>query len=119
MKTKLRPLLLIGALIVSAGFIGITLATENKGAQIILIKGGKARDIHFPHHRHQTALENCDICHTLFPKKVGGIAELKAQGKLKKKQVMQEHCIDCHKKMRAEGRKTGPRSCARCHRPSG
>jgi hypothetical protein len=118
-KEKILPLLLIGALLLRLGFVGISLATENKGAEIILINGGKARDIHFPHHRHQTALENCDICHTLFPKKVGGIAELKAQGKLKKKQVMQEHCIDCHKKMRAEGRKTGPRSCARCHRPSG
>jgi hypothetical protein len=56
------------------------------------------RDVHFPHHRHQDALGDCNICHDLFPKKLGSIDELKNQGKLKKKQVMQEHCIDCHKK---------------------
>ena len=119
MKEKILPLLLIGTLLLGIGYISFAAAVKDRGAEIILIKGGKARDIHFPHQMHQTALENCDVCHTLFPKKVDGIAELKAQGKLKKKQVMQEHCIDCHKKMKAEGRKTGPRSCARCHRPSG
>jgi len=113
------PLLLIGGLLLGAGFIGITFATENKGEEIILIDGGKARDVHFPHHSHQIALGDCDICHTLFPKKAGSIKELKSQGKLGKKQVMEEHCIDCHKKMKAEGRKTGPRSCARCHRKAG
>ncbi len=119
MKEKIIPLLLIGGLLLGAGFIGLSFATENRGAEIILINGGKARDVHFPHHKHQEALEDCAVCHTLFPKKVGSISELKAQGKLEKKQVMTEHCIDCHKKMKAEGRKTGPRSCARCHRKSG
>ena len=119
MNTKILPLLLIVAILLGAGFIGITAAVENKGAKVILINGGKARDVHFPHLRHQTALKDCDICHALFPKKVGSIAALKAQGKLKKKQVMKDHCIDCHKKMKAEGHKTGPRSCARCHRVSG
>jgi hypothetical protein len=47
---------------------------------------------------------------TLFPKKTGSIKELKSQGQLEKKQVMKEHGIDCHEKMKAEGRKTGPRS---------
>ena len=117
-NAKMVPLLLIGGLLFGAGLIGISFAIENRGAEIILINGGKARDVHFPHLRHQKALKDCAICHTLFPKKVGSITELKAQGKLEKKQVMKEHAIDCHRKMKAEGRKTGPRSCARCHRIS-
>ena len=93
---------------------------EDKGAETILLSGGeKMRDVHFPHHRHQDALKDCNICHDLFPKKLGSIDELKNQGKLKKKQVMQEHCIDCHKEMKATDRKTGPTSCARCHRKTG
>ena len=119
MNAKLIALLLVGGLLLGAGIIKITPAAENRGAETILINGGKARDVHFPHHRHQKALGDCDICHILFPKKAESIKELKAQGKLRKKQVMKEHCIDCHKKMKAEGRKTGPRSCARCHRISG
>lgn len=46
-------------------------AIEDRGAEIILIYGGKSRDVHFPHYKHQIALDNCDICHNLFPKKLG------------------------------------------------
>jgi hypothetical protein len=49
-----------------------------------IIPIGKMRNIHFPHHRHQNALDDCNICHDLFPAKAGSIAELKAQGRLKK-----------------------------------
>jgi len=94
-------------------------AIEDRGAEIILIYGGKSRDVHFPHYKHQIALDNCDICHNLFPKKTGSIKELKDKGRLKKKQVMREHCIDCHRKLKSEGKKTGPTSCARCHRGPG
>ena len=98
------------------GIAGSIANVENKGAEIILLAGGKMRNVHFPHHRHQNALGDCRICHDLFPKKSGGIEELKRQGKLEKKQVMQEHCIDCHRKMKSDGQKSGPTSCARCHR---
>jgi len=109
----------IGGLLTSAVIIGANVTAQNKGAEIILINGGKMRDIHFPHHRHQNALGDCNVCHNLFPAKAGSIAELKEQGKLKKKQVMEAHCIACHKKKKAAGERTGPTSCARCHRRSG
>ena len=93
---------------------------ENKGAETILLSGGeKMRDVHFPHHRHQNALGDCNLCHGLFPPQAGSITKLKAQGILRKKQVMEEHCIACHKKRKAANQKTGPTSCARCHKETG
>jgi len=56
----------------------------NKGVPVKDQKRNQMRDIHFPHHRHQDALEDCNVCHDLFPAKAGSIAELKAQGRLKK-----------------------------------
>jgi len=78
-----RPL--IGGILISTVIIGANVIAENKGAEIILIHGGKMRDIHFPHYRHQKALGDCNVCHDLFPARAGSIAEFKAQGKLKKK----------------------------------
>jgi len=118
-KEKWVLLLMFGGILFYTGIARSVADIENKGAEIILISGGKARDVHFPHHRHQNVLGDCNICHDLFPQKLGGIEELKRQGQLKRKQVMQEHCIDCHKKMKAAGRNTGPTSCARCHRKTG
>ena len=119
MNKNFFALSVIGGILISAVVIGADIAAENKGAEIILINGGKMRDIHFPHHQHQNALDDCNVCHDLFPAKAGSIAELKAQGQLKKKQVMEEHCIACHKQRKAAGKKTGPTSCARCHRRTG
>lgn len=119
MKVKPVPLLVIGGLLIWAAIIGAKVTIENKGLEIILINGGKMRDVHFPHHRHQNTLGDCKVCHDLFPPKLGSITELKEQGKLKKKQVMEAHCIACHKKRKAAGEKTGPTSCARCHRETG
>jgi hypothetical protein len=110
---------MIGGVLMCAVIMGADFASENKGAEIILINGGKMRDIHFPHHRHQNVLGDCNVCHDLFPARAGSITELKEQGKLKKKQVMEDHCIDCHKKRKAAGKKTGPTSCARCHKKTG
>ena len=120
MKDKLVLLLMFGGILFYTGIAGNSGDVENKGAEIILLSGGeKAKDVHFPHRRHQDVLGDCNICHDLFPQKLGSIEELKNQGKLKKKQVMQEHCIDCHKKMKAAGQSTGPTSCGRCHRKTG
>jgi hypothetical protein len=84
LSKNLFALSVIGGILVSAVIIGTGASAENKGAEIILINGGKVRDIHFPHHRHQNALGDCNICHDLFPARAGSIAELKKQGKLKK-----------------------------------
>ena len=110
-KEKLVLLLMFAGILFCTGIAGSGEDVENKGAEIILLSGGKMRDVHFPHHRHQDVLGDCNICHDLFPQKLGSIKELKNQGKLKKKQVMQEHCINCHRKMKATGQNTGPISC--------
>ena len=90
-------------------------AEQDIGAENIRIRAGRMNDVHFPHHRHQVALGDCAVCHDLFPKKADSIHALKNQGKLKKKQVMNKHCIACHRKMKSADRKTGPLSCGRCH----
>ena len=88
---------------------------QNKGAESIEIFGGKRGKVPFPHHRHQENLGDCTICHSVFPQKSGSIEELKAQGKLKKKYVMNKLCTKCHKEMNIAGRKTGPLTCSKCH----
>jgi Cytochrome c7 and related cytochrome c len=110
------PLLMFAAILFHTPIAGSGDGVENRGAKTILIFGGKMRDVHFPHQRHQDTLGDCDVCHDLFPKKSGSIQELKDRGILEKKLIMQKHCIDCHRKMKSAGRNTGPTSCARCHR---
>jgi hypothetical protein len=87
--------LLIGALLINAAIMGDNIPAEEPGAEVILINGAKMRDVHFPHHGHQNALGACDLCHGLFPAHAGSITKLKAQGIVRKKQVMEEHCIGC------------------------
>ena len=84
MNKSLFTLSLIGGILICTVIIGDNVIAENKGAEIIIIHGGKMRDIHFPHHRHQNALGDCNVCHDLLPARAGSIAELKMQGKLKK-----------------------------------
>ena len=63
------------------------------------------RDIHFPHHRHQNALDDCDVCHDLFPAKAGSIAELKAQGWLKKNRCWKSIASPVTSKEKLPGKK--------------
>ena len=115
---KIRLLLLLGAGILFFAAVSVALSgapVENKGAAEIKLPGGKRGLVPFPHHRHQDALGDCDICHSVFPQKAGIIEKLKAQGKLKKKQVMNKQCTKCHKQKKKEGIKTGPVTCKQCH----
>jgi len=90
-------------------------ATQNRGAAEIDLPGGTRGLVPFPHHQHQDKLGNCEICHSVFPQKTGIIGELKAQGKLEKKQIMNTLCIKCHRQKKREGVKAGPTTCAKCH----
>ncbi len=90
-------------------------AVENKGAEMITLDGGKRGMVHFPHHRHQNKLGDCNICHSLFPQEPGVIARLKKEDKLVPKQVMNTLCVKCHKAEKLAGRKAGPVTCAKCH----
>lgn len=93
----------------------LTAAQENKGAEEIKLYGGKKGDVLFPHHRHQAALEDCLTCHDIFPQETGSIDRLKAEGALKKKQVMNRKCTKCHRVLKKEGKPSGPTSCKKCH----
>ena len=116
MKFRLLLLLASGMLFLIAGSIALSSApAENKGAAEIKLPGGTRGLVPFPHHRHQDKLGDCEICHSLFPQKAGIIKELKEQGKLKKKYVMNKLCTKCHKEKKSEGLKSGPTECAKCH----
>lgn len=110
--------LLIGLLLVggfSAGFGAVLAQSQNTGAAEIVLDGGTSGNVAFPHQRHQAKLVDCTTCHSVFPQKAGGIEELKAQGKLAKKQIMNELCIKCHKEKKQAGEKAGPTTCTTCH----
>lgn len=111
MKAKTVVLLIIAMILI----VGVTAAVENKGAERITLAGDKSGKVSFPHHRHQDVLVDCKICHSIFPQKAGIIEELKAQGKLVKKQIMNELCTKCHREKKKAGEKTGPVTCKTCH----
>ena len=115
---KIRLLLLSSAGVLFFAAVSAALSAtpvENKGAAEIKLPGGTRGPVPFPHHQHQNTLVDCQICHSLYPQKPGIIEELKAQGTLKKKQVMNKQCTKCHKQKKKEGVKAGPTTCAKCH----
>ena len=115
---KIRLLLLLGAVMLFFAAVSVALGgapVENKGAAEIKLPGGTRGPVPFPHHQHQNKLVDCQICHSLYPQKAGIIEELKSQGKLKKKQVMNKQCTKCHKQKKKEGIKAGPVTCKQCH----
>jgi cytochrome c7-like protein len=91
-------------------------AVQNKGAEHIELFGGKTGKVLFPHHKHQTALGDCNLCHDIFPQKSGSIEQLKTEESLKKKQVMNKQCIKCHRSKKKAGERSGPLKCKECHR---
>ena len=115
MKAKLCVVLISIAAIIIASSVAFSNTDQNKGAEYIEIDGGKRGKVPFPHHRHQENLTDCTICHSIFPQKPGSIENLKEQGKLKKKYVMNKLCTKCHKKIKKAGRKSGPTKCSKCH----
>ncbi len=110
--TVLRVLLIL--VLITMGALSVN-ASEDKGAEQLKLDGGSRGVVPFPHHRHQAVLGDCNVCHTLFPKESGGIARLKQEGKLVKKQVMNKHCIKCHKAQKKLGNPSGPKTCSKCH----
>lgn len=116
MKIRLFLVLCAGILFFIAGSVAlISASAENKGGSEIKLPGGTRGPVPFPHHRHQNVLADCQICHSLYPQKPGIIEVFKDRGKLKKKQVMNKQCTQCHRQKKQEGMKTGPITCATCH----
>jgi len=112
-RKRLIGLLLVG--VFSVGFGAVFAQNQNSGAAEIVLDGGTSGNVTFPHQRHQAKLVDCTICHSAFPQKAGAIEELKAQGKLAKKQIMNEQCTKCHKEKKQAGEKAGPTTCTTCH----
>jgi hypothetical protein len=112
-RIMLIALPLIGVL---SALLAVAFAqTQNTGAAEIVLDGGTSGNVTFPHQRHQAKLVDCTICHSAYPQKARSIEELKAQGKLAKKQIMNEQCIKCHKEKKQAGEKAGPTTCTTCH----
>ena len=110
--TLLFLALLLASAVAMAGF-------QQRGADQMVLEGGKTGLGPFPHHRHQAALgDDCTVCHALFPQKAGSIEALKAEGRLTQKTVM-NNCTKCHRKLAKAGRPTGPTSCKQCHSRKG
>ncbi len=107
------------ALAVSAGCLVwsamVFAQTPNPGAPEIVLEGGTSGVVKFPHQRHQLKLGDCMICHAAFPQKAGAIEELKAQGQLARKQIMNQQCTKCHKEKKQAGEPSGPTACTTCH----
>jgi hypothetical protein len=114
-NVKLLLILMTMSALIAGTSIAVSLASENPGAENIVLKGGKRGEVPFPHRQHQKNLGDCQICHSVFPQDPGAIVKLKAEGTLKKKYVMNKLCTKCHKKMKKAGQKSGPTSCAKCH----
>ena len=111
MKKKLIIFLILGFFLL----VSTTAVSQNKGAANMVLQGGKLGSVTFSHHLHQDALHDCNICHTLFPQVAGSIDKLKAEGKVKKKEAM-DQCIECHKKGAPTGSKALPTKCSECHK---
>jgi hypothetical protein len=115
MKLKLF-LVWVSITVILAGAVTTgSMATQNKGAENIVLKGGQRGNVPFPHRQHQERIKDCQVCHTVFPQQAGSIEALKAEGKLKKKTVMNTLCTKCHKQKKKAGQKSGPTTCKKCH----
>ena len=115
MKVKLFIIVVSLAVIAAGLATAASMANQNKGAESVDLPGGNRGKVPFPHHQHQEKLGDCKICHSVFPQESGIIEKLKAEGKLKKKHVMNKLCTKCHKETKKAGRKAGPTTCSKCH----
>ncbi len=106
---------IVSVSVIAIFFAGAAVYATDKGAKEITIPGGKKGPVRFPHSVHQEELKDCKLCHDLFPQKPGIIQELKDQGKLKKKKVMNSKCVKCHKKRKKAKQAAGPTKCTICH----
>jgi hypothetical protein len=105
---------LIGTILFSAASVA---ASDDTGPESMSLFGGKRGDVTFPHAKHQEFLTDCMPCHDIFPKESQIIEKMKADGKLKKKVVM-NMCKKCHKDLSKKGQEAGPTSCKGCNHKS-
>ncbi len=113
---KRWKVLTAGLILATAVTGGLWAAEAGKGADAMVLDGGSRGPVPFGHHRHQAALGDCNLCHSVFPQEAGSIQRLKASGGLKaKSDVMNKLCINCHRTKKNAGAASGPLTCAACH----
>jgi c(7)-type cytochrome triheme protein len=115
MKLKLWVVSVSIIAMIASAMVASSMATQNKGAENLELNGGSRGNVPFPHRQHQDQIGDCKICHSVFPQKTGSIKELKTEGTLKKKYVMNKLCTKCHKEKKRAGQKSGPTTCTKCH----
>jgi len=115
MNVKVVLILTSMVALIAGSMAAVSLATENQGAENMELEGGKRGKVPFPHRLHQKNLGDCQICHSVFPQESGAIQELKSQGTLKKKYVMNKLCTKCHRVKKKAGQPSGPTKCKKCH----
>lgn len=95
-------------------FVLFAYASEKGSAEIVL-NGGKIGNVPFPHQKHQQVLnEECSVCHSMFAQEKQVIDQMKKDGRLEKKKVM-NHCMGCHRTLAKESKPAGPVKCKGCH----
>jgi hypothetical protein len=109
-----RNLLMITAIAAGLSFC-VAVAAAGRGPESIDIYGGRSGNVPFPHAQHQDRINDCNVCHSVFPQKIGAIQQMKAEGTLKPKKVMNLQCVKCHKQEKRAGRPHGPVTCKTCH----
>lgn len=112
MGRAIKTIILIATFFV---VIAMALAECGSGSEKMDLEGGKRGKVPFSHHLHQEILDDCNICHSIFPQESGAIESLKRKGKLESKQVMNRSCIRCHRVYRLAGKPHGPITCSKCH----
>jgi hypothetical protein len=103
---------------VAAALLGVyaaMAAAANQGPETIDIFGGQSGKVPFTHAQHQKRLDDCNICHGIFPQETDAIKRMKESGALKPKKVMNLQCIKCHKEEKRAGKPHGPLTCSTCH----
>jgi hypothetical protein len=116
MRFSAMAVLLVAA-VVALWTDAVPMAAEpRQGAAEMVLEGGRQGPVPFPHHRHQAALGDCTVCHTVFAQEPGSIERLKAAGTLKaQSDVMNKLCVKCHRAERKAGGRSGPVTCTACH----
>lgn len=116
MKRFIRPFAPISVALLLATLAIAAAPSGDSGSETMVLEGGSTGAVPFPHRTHQKSTEQrCEVCHDLFPRKRGAIRSLIAEEKLRNREIMNRHCIKCHRDYQREGKPTGPTSCRRCH----
>lgn len=112
MKKRDLSILIAAIMLFSTALV---VSAENRGGEVLKIDGASKGEVTFPHKEHQDNLKDCKICHATFPQEAGVIKKMKDNKELKRKQVMNEVCLKCHKEYKSEGKEHGPINCNGCH----